>query len=155
MNKHKIRMVPAACLLSALAAGLAAPPALAQGAAGNREIIGDFVRLVYEKKQARAGYEAYVAPDLIQHNRNVADGREAAIRELEGLFRDPASHFEVRHVIVDGDLASVHFRGTLGAGGDSAAVMELFRLSQGKIVEHWDVFQMAAREGAKNAHPDF
>jgi len=121
----------------------------------NRATMRAFVETVYSQKQVRQGYEAYAAPGLIQHNPNIADGREAAIAELEGLLKNPAAHFDVKHVVVDGDMAVVHFRGSLG-GEMGAAVVELFRLQDGKIVEHWDAFQvMDPKVSARNPHPYF
>jgi predicted SnoaL-like aldol condensation-catalyzing enzyme len=121
----------------------------------NRATVRAFVDTAYGQKQVRKAYEAYVAPDLVQHNPNIADGREAAIAELEGLLKNPGAHFDVRHVVVDGDMATVHFRGSLG-NGMSAAVVELFRLKDGRIVEHWDAFQpIDPKVDARNPHPYF
>ncbi|WP_373987214.1 nuclear transport factor 2 family protein [Duganella sp. BuS-21] len=134
---------------------LMAANANAQAPASNREIMRAFVTTAYENKQPRAAYEAYVAADLIQHNPNVADGREAAIADLTALFKDPSARFDIKHVLVDGDLAVVHFKGTLSTGAPSAAVFELFRLKDGKIVEHWDAFQVVNPANAQNPHPYF
>ena len=71
---------------SLLAAPLAAKPGPSQ-TARNRAIITDFARLFYEKRDVRGAFERYVAPDYIQHNANILDGREAAIAALEPMFR--------------------------------------------------------------------
>jgi predicted SnoaL-like aldol condensation-catalyzing enzyme len=121
----------------------------------NRAVMRAFVDTAYAQKQVRKAYEAYAAPDLVQHNPNIADGRDAAIAEVEGLLNNPAAHFDVKHVVVDGDMATVHFRGSLG-NGVGAAVVELFRLKDGKIVEHWDAFQVIdPKATARNTHPFF
>lgn len=121
----------------------------------NRATMRAFVDTLYGHKEVRKAYEAYVAPDLVQHNPNIADGREAAIAEIEGLLKNPAAHFDVKHLVVDGDLAAVHFRGSLG-GSMGAAVVEWFRLEDGKIVEHWDTFQIMDPDAkARNPHPYF
>ena len=126
----------------------------AQAVADNRAIMLAFTHMLYDEGKVRAAYEAYVAPDLIQHNPNIADGREAAIASLEGLLGNPGAKFEVEHMAVDGDLAFVHFKGQIVKDAPGAAVVEIFRLKDGKIVEHWDVFQMMGGD-AKNAHPYF
>jgi predicted SnoaL-like aldol condensation-catalyzing enzyme len=141
--------------LLAAAALLAAPAHAGDPTAANRATMRAFVDTAYVQKQVRKAYEAYVAPDLVQHNPNIADGREAAIAEIEGLLKNPAARFEVKHVVVDGDMAAVHFRGGLG-GGMGAAVVELFRLEDGRIVEHWDAFQvMDPKVNPRNPHPYF
>lgn len=127
----------------------------ADPADANRATMRAFVDTAYGQKQVRKAYEAYVAPDLVQHNPNIADGREAAIAEIEGLLKRPGAQFEVKHIVVDGDMAAVHFRGSMGPG-IGAAVVELFRLKDGRIVEHWDAFQMMdPRVNARNPHPYF
>ncbi|HEX8784636.1 MAG TPA: nuclear transport factor 2 family protein [Telluria sp.] len=140
---------------AALLAGLMSPAHAGDTTAANRATMRAFVDTAYGQKQVRKAYEAYVAPDLVQHNPNIADGREAAITELEGLLKNPAAHFDVKQLIVDGDMAAVHFRGSLG-GDMGANVIEWFRLKDGKIVEHWDAFQvMDPKAKARNAHPYF
>ncbi len=128
--------------------------AQAQAVTDNRAVMRAFTHLLYDEGKVRAAYEAYVAPDLIQHNPNIADGREAAIAELQGLLSNPDAHFSIEHMAVDGDLAFVHFKGQIVKDAPGAAVVEIFRLKDGKIVEHWDVFQMMGID-AKNAHPYF
>ncbi len=53
----------------------------------------------------------------------------------------PDNRSEVRSVLADGDrvILHVHTRRTPDQAGN--AIMEIFRLEQGKIVEHWDVIQ--------------
>lgn len=121
----------------------------------NRATMQAFVDTLYGHKEVRQAYEAYVAPNLIQHNPNIADGREAAIEVVEGLLKNPDAHFDVKHLAVDGDMAAVQFRGSLG-GATGASVTEWFRLENGKIVEHWDTFQvMDPKVRARNPHPYF
>jgi predicted SnoaL-like aldol condensation-catalyzing enzyme len=121
----------------------------------NRATMRAFVDTAYGQKQVRKAYETYAVPGLVQHNPNIADGREAAIAELEGLLKNPAAHFDVKHVVVDGDMAAVQFRGSLG-GDMGANVTEWFRLEDGKIVEHWDTFQvMDPKVTSRNPHPYF
>lgn len=140
---------------AALLAGLTSVAHASDVSDANRATMRAFVDTAYGQKQVRKAYEAYVAPDLVQHNPNIADGREAAIVELEGLLKNPAAHFDVKQLIVDGDMAAVHFRGSLG-GDMGANVVEWFRLKDGKIVEHWDTFQvMDPKVKARNAHPYF
>lgn len=146
-----------AALLAAasLLAGAAQAANPADPTETNRATMRAFIDTAYGQKQVRKAYETWVAADLVQHNPNIADGREAAIAEVEGLLKNPAAHFDVKHVVVDGDMAAVHFRGSLG-GETGAAVVEWFRLKDGKIVEHWDAFQiMDPKVKARNPHPYF
>jgi predicted SnoaL-like aldol condensation-catalyzing enzyme len=122
--------------------------------AANRAIVLDFVDLFYRQRRVREAFERHVAEDYTQHNPNIPDGREAAIAMLAPKFADPQAIFDVKRVLVDGDLACVHLHGAPAPGTLGAAVADLFRLADGKIVEHWDVLQPVP-EKATNPHPMF
>lgn len=123
-------------------------------AADNRRIIEDFARLFYVERDVRQAFETYVVPDYIQHNPGVPDGREAAIALLQPMFSDHNRSFEVRKIIVDGDLAAIHIFARPDPAARGAAVADFYRLKDGKIVEHWDVIQPIPEKSA-NAHPMF
>ncbi len=120
----------------------------------NRAVIAQFVDLFYTKRSVRAAFEAYVAPDYVQHNPNIPDGREAAITILEPMFSRPDARFEIKRILVDGDLAAVHLHGKTQPDSKGGAVVDLFRLENGRIVEHWDVIQPIP-DHAINPHPMF
>lgn len=120
----------------------------------NRTIITDFADLFYRRKDVKAAFEKYVAPDYIQHNPGIADGRDAAITALSPMFARPDSSFDVKRIIVDGDLAVIHLHGRSRADQPGGAVTDIYRLADGKIVEHWDVLQPMPT-ASKNPHPMF
>ncbi|QOV93640.1 nuclear transport factor 2 family protein [Novosphingobium sp. ES2-1] len=123
-------------------------------AADNRRIVEDFARMFYVERDVRQAFETYVAPDYIQHNPGVPDGREVAIALLQPMFSDRNRSFEVRKILVDGDLAAIHIFARPDPAARGAAVADFYRLKDGKIVEHWDVIQPIPEKSA-NAHPMF
>ncbi len=44
-------------------------------------------------------------------------------------------------MLSEGDLVSVHAHWVFTPGESGHAVMDIFRLENGKIVEHWDVIR--------------
>ncbi len=120
----------------------------------NRVIVADFARIFYTDRQVRRAFELYVVPDYIQHNPNIADGREAAILALEPKFSNPTARFDVKRIIVDGQFAVIHLHGRPSPDNRGGAVADIYRLADGKIVEHWDVLQPVP-ETAANPHPMF
>lgn len=122
----------------------------------NRRVIGDFARLLYGDKDVRAAFERYVAADYIQHNPGILDGRDAAIAKLAPMFADPERTFDVQRILVDSDHAAIHVKVTapMPPGSTGAAVADIYRLSHGRIVEHWDVIQLIPADCA-NPHPFF
>jgi predicted SnoaL-like aldol condensation-catalyzing enzyme len=48
---------------------------------------------------------------------------------------------EVKRIIAEGDLVVLHSHLIMKPGDRGSAVVEMFRLENGRIVEHWDVAQ--------------
>lgn len=155
----KVKLVAAGLLLAC-----SALPALAQGPAPapapessltNRQIVERFIDLFYRQGKVREAFETYVHEDYIQHNPLAPDGRAAAIAALEPYFASqPDAVREVHRIIVDGDLAAVHVRSRQNPEDRGFAIVDILRLENGKIVEHWDVIQ-AVPEQSANPHPMF
>jgi predicted SnoaL-like aldol condensation-catalyzing enzyme len=106
----------------------------------NRQVVEDFLDLINNHRRAREAFERHVSDRYVQHNPTIADGRESAIALIEGLVAADGFAASVRRMVAEGDLVAVHMQLTL-AGGANMAVMDMFRLEGGKIVEHWDVIQ--------------
>lgn len=141
-------------LLAGLASGCATHPVGSGATEANRRVIGQFVHVFYEERDVRRAFEQFVVPDYVQHNPNIADGREAAIAALTPLFSRRDVELQVRNVIVDGDYAVVLIFAREPSSPRGSAVADIFRLSSGKIVEHWDILQ-AVPEHPLNPHPLF
>jgi predicted SnoaL-like aldol condensation-catalyzing enzyme len=122
--------------------------------ATNRKIVEDFARIFYCEKNVRKAFLTYVVEDYIQHNPNIPDGRAIAIEMLEPKFSSQTARFEIKRILVDGNLAAIHLHGRFSPDHPGGAVVDLFRLENGKIVEHWDVLQ-AVPEKSINPHPMF
>jgi len=80
----------------------------------------------------------YFAPDYIQHNPAIPNG-SAAIPALIGSLRKNFS-YEPGMVVAEGDLVMVHGR-YVGWGPKPMVAVDIFRVADGKLVEHWDVMQ--------------
>ncbi len=130
------------------------PVSLATLTRTNRAIICDFADSFYRQRAVRKAFEKYVVPDYVQHNPGIVDGREAAIVFLEPMFSRVDATFEIKRIIVDGDLAMIHLFGRGDSKTRGAAVCDIYRLKNGKIVEHWDVIQPVP-ESSRNPHPLF
>jgi len=151
-------MIGRVCLAVLASVGLFATGAAARSSSSaterNRAVLQDFAHRFYDLRHVREAFERHVAPDYIQHNPNIPDGREAAIAALVPIFSAEGSRFDVKRIIVDGDYAVIHLRGRSGAQGEGGAVADVYRLKNGKIVEHWDVLQPIA-DKTINPHPYF
>ena len=147
-------MRPAAlfALLAALAASACAAEAeTPEAACTTREVADGFIPLFYEQGKVREAYETWVAEDYKQHNPNATDGRDAAIAFLEPFYeRNPTHRMTVKRVLVDGDLFAVHLHGQTGPNDRGAAAVDILRVENCKIVEHWDVTQAVPETSAND-----
>jgi predicted SnoaL-like aldol condensation-catalyzing enzyme len=85
--------------------------------------------------------DKYFREDYIQHNPLVPTGREALRQVLLSLGFDkaPKSKVEFVRVAAEGDLVWIHTH-AMWAGAESV-IVDIFRVEDGKIAEHWDVIQ--------------
>lgn len=146
-----VRRATAAALLAASLLG-GATPALAQ-AASPKELVTAFYDQAFVKGQAREAVLKYISPTTyIQHNPNLPDGREAVLTALPAWLSKSGMRAEIRRVIAEGDLVVVHSRFAVPGQADSKvmAVMDIFRVQGGLIVEHWDVIQEVPKTAANN-----
>jgi predicted SnoaL-like aldol condensation-catalyzing enzyme len=99
-----------------------------------------FLDLTFNQKHFDEAFERYVGPYYRQHNPTVADGKEAILEALrKWMPQTPGLHYAFKHVWSDGDRVIVHSQVSTSPTDRGQAVIDIFRLEKGKIVEHWDV----------------
>jgi predicted SnoaL-like aldol condensation-catalyzing enzyme len=113
-----------------------------------RNFIEAFVEIFYKQKKVRKAFEVFVAEDYIQHNPTIGNGREAAIEMLEPKFSNPEASFDIKRILIDGNMAVIHLNGKLSNNTLGVAVVDIYRIENEKIVEHWDVLQAVPTESA-------
>ena len=113
----------------------------------NAAIVADFVRLLMNEHDFDAVRAGYGSSGYVQHNHGIADGIEGVLETVEGLVkRFPDYSYDVKHILVDGDVVTFHSHATLRRShrGDSRKgfnITDRWRVSDGEIVEHWDSIQ--------------
>ena len=106
----------------------------------NKDLVVQFYEMAFQKKQVKMAAEQYLNKSYIQHNPYVPTGRDALISGLGGwLASIPTAKFEIIRVVSEGDLVVLHVKQS--NQGKETAMMDIFRVEEGKIVEHWDVVQ--------------
>ncbi|MBS0367053.1 MAG: nuclear transport factor 2 family protein [Proteobacteria bacterium] len=110
-----------------------------------------FLDTAFNQRKYEEAFGKFVGPEYRQHNPTVADGKQAIIDALrQWLPATPALHYEFRHLYSDGNYAIVHSLVTASAADRGKAVVDIFRLEHGKIVEHWDVSQPVPEKSAND-----
>jgi predicted SnoaL-like aldol condensation-catalyzing enzyme len=116
-------------------------PALAADLEANKKVVLEFYEAGLNKKDFDAASK-YLGPKYIQHNPGAPDGIEGFKTFVNFLKeRFPQSHSEIRRVFADGDHVILHVHAVREPGTRGRAIVDIFRLENGKIVEHWDVAQ--------------
>ncbi|MFC8347692.1 nuclear transport factor 2 family protein [Streptomyces sp. NPDC057280] len=93
-------------------------------------------------KKDLSALDRYWGPEYDQHNPNIPNGVEGVKAGLGAFFEQfPELKVTPKRVIAEGDLVAVHSHYVNVPGERGQAVVDLFRVRGGKIVEHWDVIQ--------------
>ncbi|MBU6207605.1 MAG: nuclear transport factor 2 family protein [Alphaproteobacteria bacterium] len=84
----------------------------------------------------------YIRPDYIQHSSLAEPGRQALMDWLDARAKDSPDAVQTIHrSFADGDHVIVHVHVSRWKGDPGFAVVDIFRLQDGMIAEHWDVLQ--------------
>ena len=108
-----------------------------------REVAERFIQLFYVEDNPRDAFMAWMHADYIQHNPNAPTGRDATLAMMEAsLSRLPDLSHEVKRVIWgDADLVAIHFHFKYERDTRGYSVVDILRIDNGYIREHWDVIQ--------------
>jgi len=113
--------------------------------AANKKLVYDFWREVLEARHVELA-EKYVAADYVQHNPNIATGRQAMVDFFAGKPPKEIAPAVARPLVAisaEGDLVTLAF---VQQGTDpkdparkyTTTWFDMFRVTNGQIVEHWD-----------------
>ncbi|EOU9533078.1 nuclear transport factor 2 family protein [Cronobacter dublinensis] len=151
MKKTMAGFLVAASLLTANGAVASARQSNVEEA--NRQRVITFYDRFFNQHDTAAA--DVVADDYRQHNPEVPDGKAPFVNYFSGFFRDnPQSRAKVIRSAADGDLVWLQVHSTNGSHDRGQAVLDIFRVKDGKIVEHWDIIQDVP-EKAANANTMF
>ncbi|TDW20658.1 putative SnoaL-like aldol condensation-catalyzing enzyme [Rhizobium azibense] len=92
---------------------------------------------LFQRHDASAVERLYAA-DYIQHNPSIPQGRDALQALVAGLSQDV--YYEPGLIVAEGDFVAIHGR-IRGWSNGPQVMIDLFRVEDGKLAEHWDVLQ--------------
>ena len=121
----------------------------------NKETVLAYYNMAFNDKKPAEAAEKYGGPHYIQHNPQAPDGFEAFVEFVEGFAEQfPQMSVDIKRAVAEGDLVVTHSLLKTSPEDRGTAAVDIFRLEEGKVVEHWDVLQPVP-ESAANDHPMF
>ncbi|WP_432099250.1 nuclear transport factor 2 family protein [Streptomyces sp. WAC 04229] len=118
-------------------------------AEGNVGIVLTAMRELFVDKDLTA-IDRYWAEPYVQHSPRMPNGLDTlrdVVPGLEGFSWEP------QRIAAQGDLVFTHSI-VHGWAAGPVAIVDIFRLDEGRIVEHWDVVQdIVAPEESVNGNP--
>ena len=87
--------------------------------------------------------DRYWATPYIQHNPTMTDGIDSVKQMLEklGISHWPKQKVDFKRVIAEGDLVMLQVVQPKSDNSPETVIIDMFRVKNGKIAEHWDVIQ--------------
>jgi predicted SnoaL-like aldol condensation-catalyzing enzyme len=128
-------------VIAAVAFGPAAHAADAQRMEDNKKFVMQFYEAAINRKDFEAASK-FIGGRYVQHNPKAADGQEG-LKAFLAFLREkfPDYHSDIKRVFADGDYVILHVHNVPTPGSRGNAIVDIFKLEDGKIVEHWDVRQ--------------
>ena len=94
----------------------------------------------------RADRECF-GDQYIQHTPSFPDGKEVVLETFAArLEQFPDKTINIKRASADGDLVWIHLHSTRSKEDPGNAVINIFRMQDGRFVEHWNVVQRVPLE---------
>jgi predicted SnoaL-like aldol condensation-catalyzing enzyme len=106
-----------------------------------KELVASYMQEVWVNRKVNEVKKFISAETFIQHNPHLANGLEALEGFLPHLFNNlmPNGTWEVKRIVAENDLVVVHSLAKPMPEALGMAVVDIFRVKDNLIVEHWDV----------------
>ena len=108
----------------------------------NKRLAKQCLDMIFNQHDPVQAVEKYIGANYRQHNPNAPDGPQGIIEYATGYIKaNPNLRLEFKRIIAEGDLVAVHSFLKPNSSDLGRAVVDIFRVEDGKLVEHWDVVQ--------------
>lgn len=122
----------------------------------NRELIKNFLYDVMQGNAPEKTPSYFDGDTYIQHNTGIADGLSGLGAALEALGKQGIQmiYDKIHQILAQGNYVLAVSEATFG--GARTSYYDLWRIENGKVVEHWDVMEtIAAKETWQNQNGKF
>ena len=117
----------------------------------NKSVVHDFMEFAFNQKRSEEAVAKFMGPTYKQHNPMAGDGPEPFIAYVHQLAEAyPSARCDIRRQIAEGDIVAQHAHLIRREGDRGLMVVDIFRLREGKLVEHWDIIQEVLETSAND-----
>ncbi|MDN7133903.1 nuclear transport factor 2 family protein [Halomonas sp. MC140] len=94
--------------------------------------------------------DEFISKDFVQHNPTIGDGPEGVKQLVKMLTSQgtPKQKIEFKHVVAEGDVVFLHSRYEMA--GREWRFIDIYRIDNGKLAEHWDAMMQMPDTRANN-----
>jgi len=115
----------------------------------NKQLVSTAYQRIFGELDTTA-VDEFMSKDFLQHNPTIADGQEGVKALVKMLISQgvPKQKIEFKHIIAEGDIVILHSR--YGMAGKEWRFIDIYRVANDKIVEHWDAMMQMPEQRANN-----
>ncbi len=115
---------------------------IANDLATNKRIAKNCLDLLFNQKKPAQAVAQYISPNYRQHNPQAQDGPDGVLAfATEYAKNNPQLHMDFKRIIAEGEYVVIHSHQKRNPQDLGDAIVDIFRVQDGKLVEHWDVLQ--------------
>ena len=115
----------------------------------NKQIVTTAYQRIFGELDTTA-VDEFMSKNFLQHNPTIADGQDGVKALVKMLASQgvPKQKIEFKHIIAEGDIVILHSR--YGMAGKEWRFIDIYRIENGKIAEHWDAMMQMPDKRANN-----
>ncbi len=119
----------------------------------NKQLVLEAFDAAFNRKETDA-FERFWSLNYIQHSTTIPSGREGLKNAIAS--RPPEFHYEHGLIMAEGDFVMVHGRFSNIGEPRAIIVVNILRIENGLLAEHWDVIEKeVTKEESKSGLPMF
>jgi predicted SnoaL-like aldol condensation-catalyzing enzyme len=108
----------------------------------NKRLAKECLDMAFNQQKPKEAAEKYLGENYRQHNPDAPDGPQGVIKYASDYIKkNPYLFLDFKRIIAEGDLVVVHSHLKANPTDRGVAVVDIFRVENGRLVEHWDVIQ--------------
>ena len=115
----------------------------------NKKLVSEFYQAFFGDKDSTS-IDKYIADNIIQHSPLFPDGKTAFKDALRPFYSNPnitKKTVDIKHIAAEGDKVWLMVK-DVAPNGKEFARLDIFRVENGKIAEHWVIEQAIPKESA-------